>query len=68
MRLEKIEISGLNGKSLSQMVLDIYDEFVKAYAELGAVEYDILLPENDEFNKQIEIFLEKVCILFRMLQ
>lgn len=62
MRLEKIEITGLNGKSLSQMVLDIYDEFLKAYSELGAVEYDILLPENEEFTKHIEIFLDKVCV------
>lgn len=60
-KLEKVEISGLQGKKLCQMVNDIYDEFVKAYNEFSSVQYNILLPEDGEFTKDLNEFLTKVC-------
>ncbi|XP_011314378.1 dynein beta chain, ciliary-like [Fopius arisanus] len=60
MKLDRTEIGGLNGKFLCQAVFQIYDDFVKTYNELGAVQDDILLPENNHFTKTIEEFMEKI--------
>ncbi|XP_043279274.1 dynein beta chain, ciliary-like [Venturia canescens] len=60
LKLEKVEISGLQGRKLSQMTSDIYDEFVKAYNEFSSVQYDILLPEDDHFTEDLNEFLTKV--------
>ncbi|KAK0087408.1 hypothetical protein PV325_001063 [Microctonus aethiopoides] len=60
LKLERIEITGLQGKKLVEKVNDIYDEFLKTYNELGSVEYEILLPEDEQFPEDVEKFLIKV--------
>ena len=61
-KLERIELAGLKGKVLCQMAYDVYEEFVKAYSEFGSVQYDVLLPEDTEFTKDLREFLLKVCL------
>ncbi|XP_034948410.1 dynein beta chain, ciliary-like [Chelonus insularis] len=60
LKLEKIEISGLHGKELFRQVNEVYEEFLKTYNDLGAVQYDILLPEEQKFSEDIDIFLKKI--------
>lgn len=60
LKLERIEITGLQGKKLVEKVNDISDEFLKTYNELGSVEYEILLPEDEQFPEDVEKFLIKV--------
>ncbi|XP_053593671.1 dynein beta chain, ciliary [Microplitis demolitor] len=59
-KLERIEIAGFKGKILVDKINQVYNEFIKSYNELGAVEYDILFPEDDKFLNDITIFLNKV--------
>lgn len=53
-------MGGLKGKVLCQMAFDVYEEFVKAYNEFGSVQYDVLLPEDTEFTRDLDEFLIKV--------
>lgn len=42
MKLEKIEFSGIKGKTLGQQVLDMYEEFQEAYKLFSERTYDCL--------------------------
>lgn len=42
MKLEKIEFSGIRGKTLGQHVLDMYEEFQEAYKVFSERTYDCL--------------------------
>lgn len=42
MKLEKIEFSGIKGKTLGQQVLDMYEEFQEAYKVFAEQTYDCL--------------------------
>lgn len=41
-KLEKLEFSGIKGKSLSQQVLSMYEEFQEAYKVFSDRTYDCL--------------------------
>ncbi|NXY46192.1 DYH9 protein, partial [Ceuthmochares aereus] len=61
MKLEKIEFSGIKGKSLGQQVLDMYEEFQETYKVFAEQTYDSLcfaFPqefEQDAFNFQQKV-------------
>ena len=59
MKLEKIEIGGVRGKTLQERMMNIYDEFNKKFSELS-VNYEMLVPEDETFDKNKQIFLDKV--------
>ncbi|EFN63906.1 Dynein beta chain, ciliary [Camponotus floridanus] len=59
-KLEKMEFSGLKGKTLCSKVYDIHEKFVKLYNEFAELQYDILVPEETRFIDSITFFLTKV--------
>lgn len=48
-RLEKIEIGGVKGKTLSQHVLKIFEEFKEEFEKFGNKKYDPLDTKSNEF-------------------
>lgn len=60
MKLEKIELCGLQGKTLLKNVNSIYEEFFKMFTELSGAEYELLTPEDEGFTKDVEEILTKV--------
>ncbi|EFN73323.1 hypothetical protein EAG_02562 [Camponotus floridanus] len=58
-KLEKMEFSGLKGKTLCSKVYDIHEKFVKLYNEFAELQYDILVPEETRFIDSITFFLTK---------
>ncbi|XP_076387377.1 dynein beta chain, ciliary-like [Megachile rotundata] len=60
LKLERIEIAGLKGKSLRSMVDEIYEEFKKLYDQFGELTEFVLIPEDPQFTEVLGTFLEKV--------
>ncbi|XP_015433748.1 PREDICTED: dynein beta chain, ciliary-like [Dufourea novaeangliae] len=60
LKLERIEMAGLKGKSLLNMTYEIYEEFVKAYQLFGEAPYDVLSPDETQFTEDLEEFFIKV--------
>ncbi|XP_050446950.1 dynein beta chain, ciliary-like [Cataglyphis hispanica] len=59
-KLEKVEFTGLKGKTLCSRIYDIHEKFVKLYGEFAELEYDILIPEETRFTDSVTLFLAKV--------
>uniref|UniRef100_A0A670JPV6 Dynein axonemal heavy chain 9 n=1 Tax=Podarcis muralis TaxID=64176 RepID=A0A670JPV6_PODMU len=66
-KLEKLEFSGIKGKSLSQQVLSMYEEFQEAYKVFSDRTYDCLDVANMEFEDDVYDFKEKVEDMDRRL-
>lgn len=59
-KLEKMEFTGLKGKTLCSRIYNIHEKFVKLYSEFAELEYDILIPEETRFTDSVTLFLAKV--------
>lgn len=66
-RLEKVEIGGIKGKSLSHIVVKIFAEFKDEFEKFGTIKYDPLDITIDEFYKDYEYFIRFVLDLDRQL-
>ncbi|XP_067673689.1 dynein beta chain, ciliary-like [Haliotis asinina] len=60
MKLEKIELGGIKGKSLSAQVVQIFEEFNEVYKVFSDRSYDCLDPSSKEFLDDYNSFLEKI--------
>lgn len=60
LKLERIEIAGLKGKSLLTMVENIYEEFLKLYQHFAELPYEVLTPEEEEFSQDLQKFFKEV--------
>ncbi|XP_066468990.1 dynein axonemal heavy chain 9 [Tiliqua scincoides] len=59
-KLEKLEFSGIRGKTFSQQVLSMYEEFQETYKVFSDRTYDCLDVTNMEFEDDVYNFKEKV--------
>ncbi|XP_054832302.1 dynein axonemal heavy chain 9-like [Eublepharis macularius] len=66
-KLEKLEFSGIKGKSLSQQVLSMYEEFQEVYKVFSDRTYDCLDEASMEFEDDVYDFKEKVEDMDRRL-
>lgn len=68
-KLEKIEIGGLRGRSISRSMVKIYDDFQKIYSTWIGIQYNPLDPDPSlkEFEQQKMKFEAKCQILERKL-
>ena len=53
-KLEKIELSGIKGKRLSQLVVNVFEEFQVVYKVFSEATYDFLEPEDQVRIRQHE--------------
>ncbi|KAG9431525.1 dynein beta chain, ciliary [Apis mellifera carnica] len=60
LKLERIEIAGLKGKSLLTMVENIYEEFLKLYQHFAELPYEVLTPEEEEFSQDLQKFFKEI--------
>ncbi|XP_074120841.1 dynein axonemal heavy chain 9 [Sminthopsis crassicaudata] len=67
LKLEKIEFSGIRGKTLSQQVQNMYEEFQNVYRIFSECSYDCLDPTHTEFENYVSEFNQKVEDLDRRL-
>ena len=67
MKLEKIEIGGVKGKSLSSQVIKIYEEFQDFEKVFGDTAYDVLDEGSDEFPNDFERFKAQIVDLEKRL-
>ncbi|XP_039284796.1 dynein beta chain, ciliary [Nilaparvata lugens] len=66
-KLEKVEIGGLNGRSLGTKVAQIFDEFSMAFSVLQAVHYNPADPEDPSFIEDYDRFVGKILDLDRRM-
>ncbi|KAI8492613.1 Dynein heavy chain 9, axonemal, partial [Branchiostoma belcheri] len=66
-KLEKVEFAGVKGKSLSQQVVSIFDEFQDCFKVFVDSNYDSLDPKNDEFMADYKRFTDRIYDLDRRL-
>ncbi|XP_042303471.1 dynein axonemal heavy chain 9 [Sceloporus undulatus] len=66
-KLEKLEFSGIKGKSLSQQVLSMHEEFEEVYKVFSESTYDCLDVANMEFEKDVYKFKGKIEDMDRRL-
>lgn len=59
-KLEKMDIPGIYGKTLFSLLYEIYEEFLKLYGALSGVEYNLLLPEDNRFSHDLNDFMVKI--------
>lgn len=59
-KLEKIEIAGLRGKKLGALLLEIHEDFTRRYNEFSNAGYEMLLPEEEAFERDLAIFLRQI--------
>ncbi|XP_069510616.1 dynein axonemal heavy chain 9 [Ambystoma mexicanum] len=67
LKLEKIEFGGIRGKTLSQKVLNMYEEFQELFKIFSERTYDCLDTTNMEFEKDVSDFKQNVEDLDRRL-
>ncbi|KAK6170907.1 hypothetical protein SNE40_019193 [Patella caerulea] len=67
MKLEKVELGGIKGKSLSGQVMSIFEEFNELFRVFSERGYDCLDPSSDEFLDDYQNFLEKIGDIDRRL-
>lgn len=63
LKLEKVEIGGLKGRQLSLKITAIYIEFNQYFTAFASKTYDVLDPDDPTFNKDFEIFQERILEL-----
>ncbi|ETE67846.1 Dynein heavy chain 9, axonemal, partial [Ophiophagus hannah] len=66
-KLEKLEFSGIKGKSLSQQVLSMHEEFQEMYNVFSGRTYDCLDEANTEFENDVCDFKSKMEDIDRRL-
>nr|KAG5690881.1 hypothetical protein BaRGS_028913 [Batillaria attramentaria] len=60
MKLEKVELGGVQGKSLSAQVIQVFEDFNEQYKVFAEGTYDCLDPADPEFMKVYQNFLDKI--------
>lgn len=63
LKLEKVEIGGLKGRQLSLKITAIYIEFNQYFTAFASKTYDVLDPDDPTFNKDFDIFQERILEL-----
>ena len=66
-KLERIEIGGLKGRTLGNRVIDIYRDFNESFTLFATRTYDVLDPDNSDFQTDYENFQKHVDLLDRQL-
>ncbi|KAK9702182.1 Dynein heavy chain region D6 P-loop domain [Popillia japonica] len=66
-KLEKVEIGGIKGRTLSQKCVEVHEEFNTIYTCFNNIQYDILCPEDFNINKDYEEFMDKCADFDRRL-
>jgi len=66
-KLSKIELGGTKGKTLTETVQLIYNEFLEAVEAFQAVKYDIMDIDVKEFDDDFYEFRSKIKELERRL-
>ncbi|XP_078609718.1 dynein beta chain, ciliary-like isoform X2 [Branchiostoma floridae x Branchiostoma japonicum] len=66
-KLEKVEFAGVKGKSLSQQVVSIFDEFQDCFKVFVESNYDSLDPKNEDFMADYKRFTDRIYDLDRRL-
>jgi len=67
MKLERIEIGGLKGRSLGGRVIAIYRKFNENFTLFATRTYDLLDPGNEEFQVDYKNFQKHIDCLDRQL-
>ncbi|XP_049809049.1 dynein beta chain, ciliary [Schistocerca nitens] len=67
LKLEKVEIGGMKGRTLSAKVCGVYHEFSELLVQFGAKSYDALDPEDASFTRDYAGFTARICDLDRRL-
>ena len=60
LKLEKVEIGGLQGKALTNSIGEVFEEFKYLYSNFSCKTYDSLDPEDEGFVSDCDSFNEKV--------
>lgn len=63
LKLEKIEIGGLRGRQLSTRITAVYVEFNQCFAAFASKSYDVLDPDDVEFDADFENFQVRILEL-----
>ena len=56
MNLEKVEIGGIRGHSLSSQVVVLFDEFQELHKTMSEADFDPLNPDENRFNDLYDMF------------
>lgn len=67
MKLERIEIGGLKGRCLGNRILAIYREFNEKFTLFATRTYDVLDPDNKDFEADYKNFQKHIDYLDRQL-
>lgn len=59
-KLEKVEIGGMKGRVLSNRVSCIYNEFLQHLSAFSGKSYDVLDPDDMNFNDDFDNFKERI--------
>ena len=67
MNLEKVEIGGIRGHSLSSQVVVLFEEFQELHKTMSDAEIDALDPEDHQFDDLYEMFRNRLYDMDRRL-
>lgn len=59
-KLEKIEIGGIKGRSLSARITGVFHEFQQCFAMFSGKSYDVLDPDDKSFVVEVETFKQRI--------
>ncbi|VEN40996.1 unnamed protein product, partial [Callosobruchus maculatus] len=59
-KLEKLEIGGMKGKTLSAKVVEVHGEFQQCFAGFSGKSYDVLEPDDSSFDADFENFKKQI--------
>ncbi|XP_055848919.1 dynein beta chain, ciliary isoform X2 [Episyrphus balteatus] len=63
LKLEKVEIGGLRGRQLSARIVAVYVEFNQYFTAFASKSYDVLDPDDHEFDVDFENFQARILEL-----
>lgn len=67
LKLERVEIGGLKGRTLSGRIIAISQEFNDHFTVFASKTYDVLDPEDESFLRDYKQFQSNICDLDRRL-
>ena len=62
-KLEKVEIGGILGRSLSARIVGVYKEFQQLFSSFTTRSTDVLEPDDESFGADCEKFTESITDL-----
>ena len=63
LKLEKVEIGGLRGRQLSARISAVYVEFNQSFTAFASKTYDVLDPDDHEFDDDFKSFQNHILEL-----